>query len=118
MTRVAVPSLERFLAQATEFRGKGKFCRRFRQKRGNLGVDTGMAPILAILRGSLSQPKEKVGCPGFLDLEPAGWRQVLQIIDRGGWVGYWGGMGGWRVGGVQLHATVCQHHRRLLSSGR
>ena len=87
MTRVAVPSLERFLAQATEFRGKGKFCRRFRQKRGNLGVDTGMAPILAILRGSLSQPKEKVGCPGFLDLEPAGWRQVLQIIDRGGWVG-------------------------------
>ena len=84
MTRVAVPSLERFLAQATEFRGKGKFCRRFRQKRGNLGVDTGMAPILAILRGSLSQPKEKVGCPGFLDLEPAGWRQVLQIIDREG----------------------------------
>ena len=77
MTRVAVPSLERFLAQATEFRGKGKFCRRFRQKRGNLGVDTGMAPILAILRGSLSQRKEKVGCPGFLDLEPARWRLGL-----------------------------------------
>ena len=70
MTRVAVPSLERFLAQATEFRGKGKFCRRFRQKRGNLGVDTGMAP-------SLSQPEEKVGCPGFLDLEPARWRLGL-----------------------------------------
>ena len=39
MTRVAVPSLERFLAQATEFRGKGKFCGRFHQKRGNFETE-------------------------------------------------------------------------------